>query len=86
MIHKNIHRVRMRLGQHPLFGSTSLYFGLILADNKKHRTWMGIDIHLPIWNLRDSWSTLAATLINHELKQALNHNWYAWIPVILNAM
>ena len=81
MIHKNNHRMRMRLGQHLLLGSTNTYIGQILAHNRKHRTWMGIDIHLPIWNLDDSWSTLASTSINNE-----NHNWHACFRVVLSAV
>ena len=56
-------RIRMPLGQHLLFGSANIfictytyihtYFGLILAHSSKHRTWLGIDIHLPIQNLAD---------------------------------
>ena len=62
------------------------YFGLLLAHSSKHRTWMGIDKHLPIQNLDDFWFTSASTPINNELKQALNHNWHAWIRVVLNAV
>ena len=62
------------------------YFGLILAQSSKHRTWMGIDKPLPIQNLDDFWFTSASTPINNELKQALNHNWHAWIRVVLNAV
>ena len=60
------------------------YFGLILAHSSKHRTWMGIDKHLPIQNLDGFWFTSASTPINNELKQALN--WHAWIRVVLNAV
>ena len=61
------------------------YFELILTHSSKHRTWMGIDMHLPIQNLADFGFTVASTPINTELKQALNHNWHAWIRVVLNA-
>ena len=94
MIHKFRHRKRMLLGQNLLFGSANIciyicihtYFGLILAQSSKHRTWMGIDKLLPIQNLDDFWFTSASTPINNELKQALNHNWHAWIRVVLNAV
>ena len=94
MIHKFRHRKRMLLGQNLLFGSANIciyicihtYFGLILAQSSKHRTWMGIDKPLPIQNLDDFWFTSASTPINNELKQALNHNWHAWIRVVLNAV
>ena len=94
MIHKFHHRKRMLLGQNLLFGSTNIYiyicihtyFELILAHSSKRRTWMGIDKHLPIQNLDDFWFTSASTPINTELKQELNHNWHAWIRVVLNAV
>ena len=63
-----------------------MYFGLILAHDNKHRTWMGIDIHLPIGSLDDFWSALASTLISNEPTQAVNHSWHAWIRVVLNAI
>ena len=90
MIHKCSRRIRMLLGQHLLFGSTiiNVYtnFRLILAHSSKHRTWMGIDIHLPIQNLDDFGFTLRSTLINNGFKQAVNHSWHAWVRVVLNAV
>ena len=75
MIHKFRHRKRMLLGQNLLFGSANIciyicihtYFGLILAQSSKHRTWMGIDKPLPIQNLDDFGFTSASTPINNEL-------------------
>ena len=86
MIHKNNHRIRMRLGQHLVCGSAHIYFGLILTHNNKHRTWMGIDVHLLVSNLDDYRVYLGSTSTNNELKRVPNPNWHAWIRVVLNAV